>query len=83
MGTLAMCTAELLIHQESTPEAFQVVVMHALELRPVFRNIFLLCEIQEFSIDQAASILGISSEAARLRLNRARRELSIRMRAES
>jgi DNA-directed RNA polymerase specialized sigma24 family protein len=78
-----MYATDLSIHQESSQDAFHVVVMHALELRPVFRNVFLLCEIQSFTIDEAATILGISPDAAQLRLDRARRELSIKMRAES
>ena len=78
-----MYTTDLSAPQECVQGAFQLVVMHALELRPVFRNVFLLCEIQSFTIDEAATILGISTDAAQLRLDRARRELSIKMRAES
>ena len=78
-----MYATDLIVAEQRSQDSFQVVVMHAFELRPIFRNVFLLCEIQSFTVDEAAAILGISPNAVALRLDRARRELSIRMKAES
>jgi DNA-directed RNA polymerase specialized sigma24 family protein len=59
-------------------EAFERVVMHAFELLPVFRKVFLLCDIEGFSVAETAEILGISPAAVVLRLDRARREVNLR-----
>jgi DNA-directed RNA polymerase specialized sigma24 family protein len=53
----------------------QAVVMHALQLRPSSREVFVLCDVQGFSVAEAATILGISSEVIDIRLKRARREM--------
>jgi DNA-directed RNA polymerase specialized sigma24 family protein len=60
-------------------DAFQRIVMHALSLRPAFRRVFLLCDIQGFTVARAAAILGISPAAVRTRLYRARREMDVRL----
>jgi DNA-directed RNA polymerase specialized sigma24 family protein len=44
-------------------EALERIVLHAFGLRPIFRRVFLLCDIQGFTVAKAASILGISSAA--------------------
>ncbi len=64
----------------SDQEAPAKVVMHALGLLPVFRNVFLLCDIQGMTVDEASSQLGISPVAVAKRLDRARRELNVRLR---
>lgn len=61
------------------PEAFQRVVLHAFRLQPVFREVFLLCDVQECTIAEAAAILNISPAAAAVRLDRARRLLDAQM----
>ena len=53
----------------------QAVLMHALQLRPSCREVFLLCDIQRHSIAEAAAILGISRNAAKRRLYLARRRM--------
>jgi DNA-directed RNA polymerase specialized sigma24 family protein len=57
--------------------------MHALRLRPALRRVFLLCDIQGFTVDHAAGILSISPAAVRTRLDRARREMNVRLAAAS
>jgi DNA-directed RNA polymerase specialized sigma24 family protein len=53
----------------------QAVLMHALQLRRSCREVFLLCDIQQHSIGEAAAILGISRNAAKRRLDLARRRM--------
>jgi predicted DNA-binding protein (UPF0251 family) len=53
----------------------QAVLMHALQLRRSFREVFLLCDIQRHSVSEAAAILGISRTAANRRLLLARRRM--------
>jgi DNA-directed RNA polymerase specialized sigma24 family protein len=53
----------------------QAVVMHALQLRPSSREVFVLCDIQGFSVAEAATLLGVSPEVANTRLKRARRQM--------
>ena len=63
----------------SDQEALERIVMHAFALPSVFRKALLLCDIQGFTVDEAAAILGISSSAVTARLDRARRELNVRL----
>jgi len=53
----------------------QAVLMHALQLRRNCREVFLLCEIQRYSVAEAAAILGVSRSAAKRRLLLARRRM--------
>jgi DNA-directed RNA polymerase specialized sigma24 family protein len=53
----------------------QAVLMHALQLRPSCREIFLLCDIQRHTVADAAAILGISQAVAKRRLRVARRRM--------
>ena len=53
----------------------QAVVMHALQLRPALREVFILCDIQGFDAAEAATILGVGSEVVGTRLKRARRQM--------
>jgi DNA-directed RNA polymerase specialized sigma24 family protein len=57
------------------PGAFQCTILRALELPKAHREVFLLKDIQGHKLTEIAAILGISIDAARARLNRARREI--------
>jgi DNA-directed RNA polymerase specialized sigma24 family protein len=57
------------------PGAFQCTILRALELPRAHREVFLLRDIQGHTLQEIAAILGISIETARVRLQRARREL--------
>lgn len=57
------------------PGAFQCTILRALELPKPHREVFLLGDIQGHTLTEIAAILGISIETARVRLNRARREI--------
>ena len=57
------------------PGAFQCTILKALELPKPHREVFLLGDIQGHTLTEIAAILGISIETARVRLNRARREI--------
>jgi DNA-directed RNA polymerase specialized sigma24 family protein len=68
------------VRQEANqPDVFQRIVMHAFGLRPIFRKVFLLCDIRGCSIEETADILRISPTAVTARLMRARREMVIRL----
>jgi DNA-directed RNA polymerase specialized sigma24 family protein len=67
----------------SDKDALERIVMHAFRLRSAFRKVFLLCDIQGFTVAEAAAILGISPAAATVRLDRARREMNVRLAAAS
>lgn len=60
-------------------DALERIVMHAFGLRPVIRRAFLLCDIQGFTVAEAAAILGVSPAAVTTRLDRARREMNVRL----
>jgi len=53
-------------------DTFQSLVLQALHLRPIYREIFILCDIKSYTTAEAANILGISEEAAIRRLRQAR-----------
>src|SRR5580693_8263755 len=62
--------------QRSIPSGvMQAVLMHAMQLRPSCREVFLLCDIQRHSLADAAAILGISQIVAGRRLQLARRRM--------
>jgi DNA-directed RNA polymerase specialized sigma24 family protein len=68
---------QLLAEQPNIPSGvMQAVLMHALQLRRRCREVFLLCDIQQHSVAEAAAILGISRAAASRRLYRARRRMN-------
>jgi DNA-directed RNA polymerase specialized sigma24 family protein len=60
-------------------DALERIVMHAFGLQPAFRRVFLLCDIRGFTVAEAAAILGIGPAAAETRLDRARREINVRL----
>ena len=57
------------------PGAFQCTILRALELPRTHREVFLLRDIRGHTLQEIAAILGISIETARVRLQRARREI--------
>ena len=56
-------------------ETFQAMVLQALQLRRVYREVYILCEIKGYSEAEAARLLGISEDAANRRLRRARGQM--------
>ena len=60
---------------------FQKLVMRAFGLRSELRKVFLLCEVRGYTLEEAAKILDISVRAATFRLERARREIKVRLAA--
>ncbi len=56
--------------------AFQGIVMRAFGLRPAFREVFLLCDVQGFTIAETAYLLSISPAVVIKRLHRARRDVT-------
>lgn len=54
---------------------FQALVLQALHLRRIYREVFILCDIKGYSAAEAANILGIREEAALRRLRQARGQL--------
>ena len=65
------------------PGAFQSSLLRALQLRQAYRDVFLLKEIQGYTLAEIAAILGISVETAVVRLERARREVGITMHSDA
>jgi Sigma-70, region 4 len=53
----------------------QAVLMHALQLRRCYREVFILCDVQQHTISDAAMILAITPRTVRNRLHGARREM--------
>lgn len=60
-------------------EVSDVVRREIGKIPPLLRNVFVLREIQQLSMDDVASTLGISVAAAKSRLLRARQELKCRL----
>lgn len=56
------------------PGAFQCLLLRAISLPKAYREVFLLKEIQGYTLVEIAAILGISTKTALLRWRRARRE---------
>ena len=54
---------------------FQCTILRAFELRKGYRDVFLLKEIQGYSLAEIAAILGISIDTALARWESARREI--------
>jgi len=54
---------------------FQCTILRAFDLPRAYRDVFLLKEIQGYTLPEIAAILGISIETARVRWKRARREV--------
>jgi DNA-directed RNA polymerase specialized sigma24 family protein len=62
--------------RETLPTEFQKTVMRAFDLDALSREVFLLCDVQGFTLREAAFVLGISRDTAEARLENARRDLS-------
>jgi DNA-directed RNA polymerase specialized sigma24 family protein len=58
------------------PGVFQHTLLRAFQLPQSCREVFLLRQIQGYTLLETAAILGISVEAAWDRLQRARREIN-------
>jgi DNA-directed RNA polymerase specialized sigma24 family protein len=76
---MAMNGNNPVVRKTGEQDALQKIVMHAFSLRPAFRRVFLLCDIQGFTVARTAAILGISNAAVRTRLYRARLEMNARL----
>lgn len=57
------------------PGAFQCALLRAFQLPQAYREVFLLKDIQGYSLAEVAAILGISIDTALARLKRARRTI--------
>jgi DNA-directed RNA polymerase specialized sigma24 family protein len=57
------------------PGAFQCTVLRAFELSQGYRDVFLLKEIQGYTLAEIAAILGISIDTAQARWKAARCEI--------
>lgn len=62
------------VPETEKPGAFQLTLLKALELPKTHREVFLLKEIQGYTLAEIAAMLGISMETALVRWKRARRE---------
>ena len=58
-------------------DSFQALVMQALQLRRIYREVFILCDIRGYSASETAEILGTSEELVGRRLARARNEMGL------
>ena len=63
-------------------DGLERILMHAFGMRPILRGAFLLCDIRGFAVAEAAVILGISPIAVITRLDRARRQMNVRLGTE-
>lgn len=57
------------------PGAFQCTILRAFELPKGYRDVFLLKEIQGYTLTEIAAMLGISIDTALVRLKSAHREI--------
>lgn len=58
-------------------ETFQALVMQALQLRRIYREVFILRDIRGYSTEETAAILGIEVDSVARRLTRARVQLGL------
>ncbi len=78
-----LAPAKVQVHRRKTapglqePGAFQRALLRAFQLRPAYRDVFLLKEIQGHSLSEVAAILGINLRTAHVRLTQAHREISL------
>jgi len=61
---------------------FQRTVIHAFGLRPAWREVFLLCDVQGFTIAEAAIILGLGPAVVTTRLDQARHQMNARLQGQ-
>jgi DNA-directed RNA polymerase specialized sigma24 family protein len=62
---------------KSGHETFQALVMQALQLRRIYREVFILRDIRGYSTQETAEILGISEGSVVRRLARARVQMDL------
>ena len=60
------------------PGAYQCTILRAFELRKGYRDVFLLKEIQGYTLPEIAAMLGISIDTVLARLKSAHREIGHR-----
>jgi DNA-directed RNA polymerase specialized sigma24 family protein len=58
-------------------QTFQALVMQALQLRRIYREVFILCDIRGYSVTETATILGLGEDSVLRRLARARHEMGL------
>jgi RNA polymerase sigma factor (sigma-70 family) len=57
------------------PSSFQVTMLRAFQLPPACRDVFVLKEIQGYTLPEVAATLGITKDDVRKHLRRARRKM--------
>ena len=57
------------------PGSFQCAILRAFDLPKAYREVFLLKEIQGYTLAEIAAVLGISPDTALMRWKRARRNI--------
>ena len=62
---------------KSGRETFQAIVMQALQLRRIYREVFILSDIKGYSMEETAAMLGISADSVVRRLARARTQMDL------
>lgn len=60
---------------EDTNRSFQLTMLRAFLLPPACRDVFVLKEIQGYSLPEIAAVLGLSREDVTRHLRRAQREM--------
>lgn len=63
------------LSKSEQPGVFQCTILRAFDLPKAHRDVFLLKDIQGYTLQEVATILGISIDTALARLNRARRDI--------
>jgi DNA-directed RNA polymerase specialized sigma24 family protein len=58
-------------------ETFQALVMQALQLRRIYREVFILRDIKGYNPEETAAILGINVDSVARRLMRARVQMGL------
>lgn len=74
-GTSAKAHTSVNKYAAAPTGVVQAIVMHALQLRHTYREVFVLCDIQGRSVRDTAAILGIGPAAVMTRLLRARHQM--------
>ena len=60
---------------EDTSRSFQLTMLRAFLLPPACRDVFVLKEIQGYTLPEVAAVLGLSKEDVTRHLRRAQREM--------
>ena len=62
--------------QNASLDDMQIMIMQAFHLKRIYREAFILCDVQGRSINEAAFILGAEPADVSARLDRARRQMN-------